>query len=464
MITYTHLVRHIVPGPQSITWFIPLLVLPIALLIPRTVLSRWQNIALFMPIITLSNVHAWMAMGTVDVITSNALLWSFFLLVVRDPWRDFRWVEVSSSKTVLTSEATDVSSGEGRRDDKAEPVTDGTQPLLPGKPTKADDVREVRYPADLRQRLSWVGLLLISIRMFGWRIGYPSHDRRQPPLPDFRGPGHFLLVSVPASIIAYLTLDLTYAYISTDEYFTNTALSLSFPFQDDVPRTLLRTGILGAQLLSFMGMMFFFPASLAVLVNLTGALPDFWSPHTWPTYLGSPGAIVQLGVRGWWGRFWHQTMRWTVSGPGIALSDAIGVRDRSVARFVLVNMVAFFLSGFIHMGLVPPEPQWATISGNAIRVCILGFFWSQAVGIMLEAMVAWLVVRLTGSRVWQAGGGWWLSAVAALGWVYLWFTLSSTLLFEAGRHLGWWRVWPVPVSFWRGLRGEGWLTWSVFTG
>ena len=463
MITYTHLVRHIVPGPQSVTWFIPLLVLPIALLTPRTVLSRWQSIALFMPIITLSVVHAWMAMGTVDVITSNALLWSFLLLVVRDPWRHFRWVEATVSNQPSSDEAASASSDEARSDETEEPVTDGTQPLLPSKATTANNVREIRYPTDIRQRLPWVGLLLISIRLFGWRIGFPSHDRRQPAPPDFRGPGHFLLVSIPASIIAYLTLDLTHAYISGDGYFTDPTLSSGFALQNDLPLALLRTGILGAQLLSFMGFMFFFPASLAVLVNLTGLLPDFWSPHTWPTYLGPPSAIVHYGVRGWWGRFWHQTMRWTVSGPGIALSDAIGLRDRSVARFVLVNVVAFFLSGFIHMGLVPPEPQWATIDGNAIRVCTLGFFWSQAVGILLESLAAWLIVRLTGARAWQGGLGWWIRATVTLVWVYLWFTLSSTLLFEAGRQLGWWRVWPVPVSFWQGLRGEGWLTWSVFS-
>ena len=93
MITYTDLVRHIVPGPRSISWFIPLIVLPVALVIPRTVLSRWQSIGIFMPVVTISVLHAWMIMGTVDVITSNALLWSFFLLAVKDPWREFRWVE-----------------------------------------------------------------------------------------------------------------------------------------------------------------------------------------------------------------------------------------------------------------------------------------------------------------------------------------------------------------------------------
>lgn len=463
MITYTYLVRHIVPGPQSVTWFIPLLALPVALLIPRTVLSRWQSICTFMPIITLSVLHAWYAMGTVDVITSNALLWSAFLLAIRDPWRDFRWVEdIPGDKS--TNIASTINGNDGdESDDAVEVSPDPTQSLLPTKPATAEDVKEVPYPSTLSQRLPWVGLLIVSIRLFGWRIGYPSHDRRQPTPSSFSSRSQFLLVSVTASIAAYLTLDVTHAYIQRDEYFTNPGLSYSsqLAISLGIYPLIFRTAILAAQLLSFMGLGFFFPATFAVLLNLIGLVPDFWSPHTWPSYLGPPSAMMYYGVRGFWGRFWHQTMRWTVSGPGIAISDALRLYDRGVVRFVLVNAVAFFLSGFIHMGLVPPEPIWATISVGEIRWCLLGFFWVQSLGIILEAAMAWLILRLTGVRTWQTGIGWWTRAVVTLMWVYLWFTMTTIPLFEAGRQLGWWRVWPVPVSFWQGLRGEGWLAWDV---
>ena len=43
---YHHLTQHIVPGPQSLSYFVTLLILPLALLIPRSVLSRWYAVTL----------------------------------------------------------------------------------------------------------------------------------------------------------------------------------------------------------------------------------------------------------------------------------------------------------------------------------------------------------------------------------------------------------------------------------
>merc|ERR1712070_102076 len=92
VIFYDHLTHHIVPGPQSISYLVPLVLLPTALLIPRSTLSRCQNYLVFMPVITACIAHAWWAMGGVDVISVDVLLWSLLLLVLQDPWKDFRWV------------------------------------------------------------------------------------------------------------------------------------------------------------------------------------------------------------------------------------------------------------------------------------------------------------------------------------------------------------------------------------
>jgi hypothetical protein len=86
---YMYFVRHIIPGPQSISYLVPHILLPIALLTPRSVLSRWQSIALFMPIMVGCTIHAWTVMGGVDVISLNGLFWTTFLLVLKDPWTEF---------------------------------------------------------------------------------------------------------------------------------------------------------------------------------------------------------------------------------------------------------------------------------------------------------------------------------------------------------------------------------------
>jgi len=92
MLTYHDLTHHIIPGPQSYSYFIPHLLLPLALLTPRSLLSRWQSIALFMPIIAATTLHAWWMMGGVDVISVDTLLHALLLLVLKDPWADFRYV------------------------------------------------------------------------------------------------------------------------------------------------------------------------------------------------------------------------------------------------------------------------------------------------------------------------------------------------------------------------------------
>ena len=83
-------------------------------------------------------------------------------------------------------------------------------------------------------------------------------------------------------------------------------------------------------------------------------LPAAASPHTWPPYFGSPRGFLERGLAGWWGTFWHQTMRWSVAGPGIALAEWLGLERKGFVRKAVVLTSAFGLSGCVHMGLVPP--------------------------------------------------------------------------------------------------------------
>ena len=86
---YLYFVRHIIPGPQSLSYLVPHILLPIALLTPRSILSRWQNIAIFVPVMVGCTIHAWTVMGSVDVPSLNGLFWTAFLLVLHDPWTKF---------------------------------------------------------------------------------------------------------------------------------------------------------------------------------------------------------------------------------------------------------------------------------------------------------------------------------------------------------------------------------------
>ncbi|KAH9810893.1 Membrane bound O-acyl transferase family [Teratosphaeria destructans] len=110
----------------------------------------------------------------------------------------------------------------------------------------------------------------------------------------------------------------------------------------------------------------------------------------------------------------------------------------------------------IHVGLVPAEPLFmrAEEGVRGVRVRMAGFFWVQVVGILGEVVVAERFGRKAG----------WGRMVGNLAWVFGWLVLTLPILMDAERQLGYWRVWPVPVSLWKGMRGEGWVVWKFLVG
>jgi hypothetical protein len=114
------------------------------------------------------------------------------------------------------------------------------------------------------------------------------------------------------------------------------------------------------------------------------------------------------------------------------------------------------------MGLVPPEPLHLAdgVSVSFVRALVGGFFWVQVVGMLVEDVVGRCLERVVSRETRRTKAWWWLRAVVNVLWLYSWFCCCMPLLGEAGRQLGWWRHWLVPVSLVKGLRGEGWIAWE----
>lgn len=206
---YAHLTNHIVPGPQGLSYFIPILLLPVALLIPRTILSRWQSAALFLPIIIGTSIHAWVQMQCVDVISVNLVLWSLYFLALKDVHGKFGRVYRTTSRDRMKSP-----NGRLKNEDEA---------------PKNQTITVQRYPETLQDRLPWVGTLLASIRMNNWLTGGPSHDHRQPPPPTFESRLALAKQALLCFVRGYLVLDITTAYIAYDAYFTNASIPITTP-------------------------------------------------------------------------------------------------------------------------------------------------------------------------------------------------------------------------------------------
>ncbi|TKA74143.1 hypothetical protein B0A55_06827 [Friedmanniomyces simplex] len=312
MPTYHELTHHIIPGPQSFSYFVPHLLLPLALLTPRSFLSRWQSVSLFIPILVATTVHAWWIVGGVDVISVDTLLRALLLIVLKDPWSDFRYVSKTSIHQHNNDQSTEIATGlpavtaDGKVDEQtslAQPNGHHTGSDVPEPPT-SPDTTEQSYPGTLRERLPWVGTLLVSMRLNNWKIRSVSHDRTQPPIPAFSTRKAFAAYALLCFVRGYLTLDLTRAYIEYDPYFTDPAVSITSPLPFHalrfVPPQLLRTMIVGAQAWALLGQLFYLPCLLPVGLHALGFLPNDWSPHLWAAYYGPPRAIFLHGVRGFW--------------------------------------------------------------------------------------------------------------------------------------------------------------------
>lgn len=434
---YEYLTRHVVPGPNSYSYFVPFLLLPAALLTPPSVLSRHQLAFLFLPAIFACQIHSWYTAG-IDVISMDLTLWSFVLLACRDPRRTHRRVWIAASSVSVRGKS-------------------------PGG--EVEDVVEEAYPETLAKRIPWVCTLLVSLRLTGWKIGEPSHDKTQPPARLSRSA--FLKLAVSIVIRSYLILDATTFYARTDPYFTTSGMEVDHRFPAPsaetatwlvilrlLPPRLVRSSVLAGQIYAMVTGMFYIPMIPMVGLNAAGVVPYEWSPHTWPLPFGPFSAVSEMGLRGLWGKWWHGMNRQITAPPGRSLAQALGVPTRSTPGFALLTISAFFFSGVMHMGLIPPEPQTSLVSARWMRLHVAGFFWTQIPAFGFEIAVSKLVARLIPQAL-----DWSVTRASVIAWTVAWLCLTLPLLTVPFRELWYWHHYPVPVSLLQGLSGKDWWTW-----
>ena len=373
-------------------------------------------------------------MGGVDVISVDVLLWALYLLALKNPWEDFRYIGVSSQES---STGVDVAGN-----------------MVEGLP----------YPDDLSKRWNWAGTLLSSIRLNGWLIEIESHDNFQ--VRHSRSPkitrAAFIKQALLSFVRGYVVLDLTCAYQSHDPYFKDLTVSILSPLPfSGLPPRFFRALIMGAQVWALISQFIYLPCCLLIALNAKSLVSDEWSPHTWQPLFGSPSIILHRGIRGFWGQYWHQSMRLLTSGPGEAVANTLKLKQKGLLRVAIVTTIAFGLSGIIHTGLVPLEPLYANIEANDIRLLVACFFWAQSMIIICEAVVVQLAGIAVGLEVFEASVGMVFKMIINAMVFVAWFTTTLPIFGEAARQLGYWRVWLVPVSFWKGLKGEGWIAWLL---
>ena len=438
---YNELTLHVIPGPRSLSYFIPPLLLPTALLIPPSVLSYQKTRSIFLPLIFACEIDAWRAIGGVDVISVTVMQWSVVLLAVYDPRGDFRRVRWATPAPATPCE---------REKDQGVVI-------------------EQAYPQQLTERVKWVATLMISMRFTGWKIGEGNHDRHQPHVKKL---SRWQYVKHAGSIVllGYLLMDVTTYYQSFDPYFWTSGMGVDEPLPSlhlvssprwiavdlyqYVPPRLLRSSVLAGQIFAMVAGMMCLPTIPAIMLNAVGVVLDDWSPHSWPLLFGSFSAVYRRGLRGLWGSWWHQLNREIDGAPGRGLARKFLGNDstNSMLGSIMMTTVAFGLSGVLHMGMVPPQPQSTVMTANGLRLRLAGFFWIQSLGFAIEILAVrslrrWLP-NLASFPIWGC---------FSIIWVMTWLCLTLPILIDPFRELGYRTVCPIPTSVVRGVFGEGWF-------
>jgi Membrane bound O-acyl transferase family len=418
------------------------------------------------------------------------IVWSAVLLVYNDAksafqrveWRDTIEKSVAASHTNGSVNST-VPLKSSLRNRKVYAVFGEAPQSMKKEEFSRDEIKDPSrvlvwqsYPNSIRHRLDWVLDLCTSFRGPGWNwhiqtlptADYPSPSLRATPSSSTK-----LLsrVAIRDLLIWYLVVDIVKTTAMNDPYFWGIApLSSPVPKAAHLPSIvsssphlikLYRLFLSLAAVVSALSLIFTLCplvfSWLFPLLKLDQVTRGPWSePLLYPPYWGSfSTSVLDKGLAGWWGKWWHQMFRMGISEPSRALIERLGWSPRSQKSKLLQLLIAFGISGIIHAGAsyTAFNPETRPLSGP------FAFFFSQAFGILAEQFV-FKTMRLSNvMRRWPRL----LRRMGTLVYIVTWFYLTGPWLADDFARCGIWLFEPVPISPTRGLgfgaEGEGWWCW-----
>ncbi|KAH9902029.1 membrane bound O-acyl transferase family-domain-containing protein [Xylariomycetidae sp. FL2044] len=348
------------------------------------------------------------------------------------------------------------------------------------------------YPenASFWTRLDWSFDIVSSFRLTGWNWAIPCLPPYEPPpshgdyqlpleytLPHRSKQGYTRTLSLRKLVFqrlfvnivpAYLVVDLCAVLMTQDPYFVlGPDESAAFPgsgsgeshYYPPLPPHLaaLSPPVLHLQrtLLGFLGvysaLQLVFNAGALALALLCRPFLGFRA-HPWhlPTMGGSFAAgVLDRGLAGFWGVWWHQTFRFGFAAPTRwllrrgYLGRGPGTRAATTTTTTLVGaLVAFAQSGLLHAAgsytTVPPTRPWMPPL----------FFLLSGLGALLQTFLARSLVVL---RRWVVSSPpppppRWLRRAGNLAFVVAWLVATSWALLDDFGRCGLFLFEPVPYS------------------
>jgi Membrane bound O-acyl transferase family len=458
--------------------------------------SRWLSYCVFLFIILLcvSVMRRCRSLGFasgygIGLMSIWGIVWSAVLLVYNDPktafrrveWRDER--EEASSTQEANGWMTAKSADTELRNRKAHGVVGGAnQPIEEDRDAKDAAARSTRilvwqpYPRNLRHRLDWVIDLCTSFRGPGWNWHIPTLPAAEYPSPTMSttlSSSTQLLkrIAIRDFLMWYLLIDVVKTAAMNDPYLwgispiTSPAPKVAYlpclitnhqPLVKLYRLLLSLAGVVSALSFIFSLCPLFF-ACILPLINLNQyTRAPLLEPSLYPPCWGDfTPSIMDKGLAGWWGKWWHQMFRMGMSEPSRVLVKKLGWDPRSQKSKILQLFIAFGISGTIHAGAsyTTFNAQTRPMSGPFL------FFFSQGFGILAEQFVFKTIGISNLMKSWPRVS----RRLGTLAYIMVWFYFTGPWLADDFARCGIWLFEPVPISLVRGLgfglEGEGWWCW-----
>ncbi|KAK1987931.1 membrane bound O-acyl transferase family-domain-containing protein [Colletotrichum cereale] len=322
------------------------------------------------------------------------------------------------------------------------------------------------------ERLSWVIDLYTNFRGVGWSWAVPSVPSPAPPerpgtgemvkmdtIPlktfvgchTYKDEKEFLQRKLIPVGISYLLLDIFKVTVMEDPYFILGSSSLPLPphltvlpsWTVSVYRHAAVISVIYAALVMVFGVHDLF--QYYVLSKIFPMRGELWQ---YSTVFGSFNQILDRGLAGFWGSWWHQTFRHAFSAPvNFAVEQGHLKRGARSTKMVGV-LVAFLLSGLLHASgsasSIPETKWWKPAL----------FFWLSGVGVFVQQVFC-TTLKPQISRLPRV-----LRRLGNLLFVFLWLHVTVRPLVDDFAQTGLWLMEPVPVSFVRALGfGRGEVSW-----
>jgi hypothetical protein len=140
-----------------------------------------------------------------------------------------------------------------------------------------------------------------------------------------------------------------------------------------------------------------------------------------PDMFGSYSNVIDRGLAGWWGGWWHQSFRSTFEAPTNYLLAVLRVDSKSNVGRTIAVFIAFLISGCLHA-----SGSYTQLGDTDPMMGPMRFFLLQACAVLTESLLSQQLSRIVALR----DSPKLLKQAFNLVWVHIWLYFTAPLLVD----------------------------------